>query len=419
MVEVGDMVEIKKNGKVYRGIVMPHHAFSGRNILVIKLENGYNIGINIKGCDIKIIEKGAGKIKKKFGKILYDEKKPYVALLGTGGTIASYVDYETGAVYPASTPEELAFAVPEIFELCNVETKIIFQKFSEDIIPKDWKRIAKETANYLNSGKPVVIAHGTDTLSYSATALAFMLKNLNFPVVFVGSQRSSDRPSSDAFINLVSAIKVALSDIGEVVVTMHSSISSNACFIHRATKVRKMHSSRRDAFVSMNAKPIGKIDGNKIEFYTDYRRKSTGKVKVMPKMDENVVLVHFYPWLKKEEFEKITEGKNGVVIAGTGLGHVSNDFIKIIKKLIKDGIPVVMTTNCMEGRVNMNVYSTGRRLLKAGVIGGEDMLPETALIKLMWVLANEENVEEAMKKNIAGEISDRREIKPNSPKNSF
>ncbi|HEC82716.1 MAG TPA: Glu-tRNA(Gln) amidotransferase subunit GatD [Thermoplasmatales archaeon] len=410
MVEVGDKVEIRKNGKIYRGIVMPHHAFSDKNIVVIKLENGYNIGIDLRGCELKIIEKITGRIKRKFGKIPSNKKKPYIALLGTGGTIASCVDYETGAVYPASTPEELAFAVPEIFELCNVETKILFQKLSEDIIPKDWQRMAIETAKYLNSGKPVIIAHGTDTMSYSATALAFMLKNLNFPVVFVGSQRSSDRPSSDAFINLISAVRVALTDIGEVVVTMHSNISSDGCFIHRATKVRKMHSSRRDAFISINTKPIGKVENGTLEFYTEYKKVSGEKVKVMSKLDENVALIYYYPGFKKEDFEKITEDKNGIVIAGTGLGHIKADFIKIIKKLVKDGIPVVMTTQCIQGKVNMNVYSNGRKLLKAGVIGGEDMLPETALIKLMWVLANEENVEEAMKKNIAGEISERREI---------
>lgn len=404
MIEVGDEVEVVKDGKTYRGIVMPHHAFSKKNILIIKLPNGYNIGINLKGCKIRIIKKGRRR-ERKTGEIPYDEKKPTVALIGTGGTIASYVDYETGAVHPASTAEELAFAMPEIFDICNIEAKILFQKLSENIKPRDWQKMAREAAKYLNDGKPVVIAHGTDTMAYSSAALAFMLKNLNGAVVFVGSQRSSDRPSSDAFINLMAATKVALTDIGEVVIVMHSSISSNGCYIHRATKVRKMHSSRRDAFVSINAKPIGLINEDKIEFYSEYRKKGKGRVKVKTRLNENVALIHYYPGMKRDDFEKMADGKDGIVIAGTGLGHIGEHLIPAIKKLTRRGIPVVITTQCLYGRVNLNVYSTGRKLIKAGVIEGEDMLPEVAWIKLMWVLANEKDVEKAMKKNMAGEIS--------------
>ena len=410
MVEIGDFVRVEKDGRIYEGIVMPRHAFSGKDILIIKLKNGYNIGIKLtKDCKIKVIERRKERIAKK-REIPYDENKPTVALIGTGGTIASYVDYETGAVHPAATTEELAFAVPEIFDICNVEAKILFQKFSENIKPKDWQRMAREVAKYLNKNMPVIVTHGTDTMAYSSTALAFMLKNLNNPVVFVGSQRSSDRPSSDAFQNLMNSAYVALSDIGEVVVVMHSSISSNGCFIHRATKVRKMHSSRRDAFVSLNSKPIGIVKNGKIEFYEKYEKKKSGKVRIMPNLNENVALLFYYPGLKREDFEKIVDGKDGVVIAGTGLGHVSDDLIPSIRKLTRKGIPVVITTQCLQGRVNLNVYSTGRKLLKAGVIEGEDMLPEVAWIKLMWVLANEKNIEEAMKRNIAGEILERREI---------
>ncbi|KAA0008202.1 MAG: Glu-tRNA(Gln) amidotransferase subunit GatD [Thermoplasmata archaeon] len=408
-VEVNDLVEVEKNGKKYRGIVMPHHAFSGKNIIVIKLENGYNIGIDRRNAKIRIIKKG--KRHKKLGKeIPYDEKKPSIALIGTGGTIASYVDYETGAVHPATTSEELVSAIPEIFDICNVEAKVLSQKLSENITPRDWKRMARAAAKELNKGKAgIVISHGTDTMAYSAAALAFMLKNLSGPVVFVGSQRSSDRPSSDAFDNLMGAVKVALSDIGEVVVVMHSSISSGSCFIHRATKVRKMHSSRRDAFVSVNDEPIGTVNET-IKFLSHYKKKSDGKTIAKTNLNENVALVYYYPGMKEEDFENIVNGKEGIVIAGTGLGHVNEKLVRSIKKSIRNGIPVVMTTQCFYGTVNMNVYSTGRKLIKAGVIDGKDMLPEVALVKLMWVLANENDVNEAMQKNIAGEINEKRSI---------
>ncbi|MBC7128567.1 MAG: Glu-tRNA(Gln) amidotransferase subunit GatD [Thermoplasmatales archaeon] len=408
MVEPGDLVEIRKGEKIYKGIVMPHHSFSGKNIMVIKLENGYNVGINIKGCEIKLIEKGRKKeIEKR--ETPYSEGKPEIAIIGTGGTIASYVDYETGAVHPATTAEEIAMSAPEIFEICNIEAKILFQKFSENIKPKDWRRIAREVAKFLNYGKKgVIVTHGTDTMCYTSAALAFMLKNLSGPVVFTGSQRSSDRPSSDAFLNLISSAKVATTDLGEVVVVMHRNISGEIA-IHRATKVRKMHSSRRDAFVSINSKPIGYVEENVI-FNQPYNRIKEGKVKVKDGLNENVCLIYYYPGMRKEYFERITDGKDGVVIAGTGLGHVNDEIIKSIKKITSKGIPVVMTTQCLWGSVNLNVYATGRKLIKAGVIDGKDMLPEVAYIKLMWVLKNEKNVKEAMQSNIAGEISEKRSV---------
>ena len=409
MIEAGDEVEIKKGGKVYRGIVMPHHIFSDKNILVIKLPSGYNMGVDVRKCEVKILRKGK-RMERKMPSITHDRNKPTIALIGTGGTIASYVDYETGAVHPTATAEELAFAAPEVFQLCNVEADVLSQKLSENITPQDWQRMAKRAGKYLKNGKPVVIAHGTDTMAYSSAALSFMLQNLPAPVVFVGSQRSSDRPSSDAFFNLMASVRVALTDIGEVVVVMHSSISSKSAFIHRGTKVRKMHSSRRDAFLSVNARPIGKVEGDKIIFTGEYNKRKRSGLVIKTALEKEVALVYYHPGMKKEDFEKMVEGKKGVVIAGTGLGHVGNHLIPSIKKLAKNGVPVVMTTQCLWGRVNMNVYSTGRKLMKAGVISGHDMLPEVAWIKLMWVLANDDDVENAMMKNIAGEISERHDI---------
>ena len=408
-IEANDLVEIEWNRKKYRGIVMPHHAFSKRNIIVIKLGNGYNIGVDKRKVKIKVIEKGKGKRKIEL-KPPYNHGKPTISLIGTGGTIASYVDYQTGAVHPAATSEELLFAVPDIFDICNVDAYVLFQKLSENIVPKDWKKIARKVADELNKGKAgVIIAHGTDTMAYTGAALAFILKNLSGPVVLVGSQRSSDRPSSDAFENLMAAAKVATTDLGEVAIVMHSSMSDGECYVHRAVKTRKMHSSIRNAFVSINDEPIAVVrDG--VKFIGNYERRKQGKTKAMIKLNENVALIYYYPGLKKDDFENMVAGKDGVVIAGTGLGHVREEIIPSIKKLIKNDVPVVMTTQCFYGSVNMNVYSTGRKLIKAGVINGKDMLPEVAWIKLMWVLANEENVKEAMEKNIAGEINERHSI---------
>lgn len=415
----GDLIEIIKKGERYKGMLMPHHSFSGKDIVTIKMENGYNIGINVAKAEIRLIKKvreiknmkNIKKIKTK-KEIPLDPSKETISIMGTGGTIASYVDYRTGGVHPATSPQELAFSFPEIFSYCNVKARVIFQKFSENIHPKDWQILAREVAEELNDVGGVVISHGTDTMGYTSAALSFMLKKLNGPVVLVGAQRSSDRPSSDAAKNLLAGIKVALSDIGEVVVVMHGSSSSfEPCEILRGTKVRKMHSSRRDAFQSINVNPIGIVD-EEVIFKEKYRKKGEETV-IDTKINEKVALLYSYPGLDGEAIERMCDGKDGLVIAGTGLGHIPQKCISTIKKLIDGGMHVVMTTQCFWGRVNMNVYSTGRDLIKAGVIPGEDMLPETAYVKLMWVLghtSDKNDVSLLMKKNLAGEIEERRSM---------
>ena len=407
--EEGDLVEIEVDDEKIKGVLMPHHEFSDKNIIIVKLSNGYNIGIDgRKDIKIRVLEKKKKKaVKKKV--IPFDPAKPTVSVIGTGGTIACYVDYRTGAVHPATSAEDLSFSVPEIFDICNVKAKIAFQMLSENLKVSHWQTLAREVANAFNNERVsgVVIPHGTDTMGYTSAALSFMLKNLSGPVVLVGAQRSSDRPSSDAAQNLLSAVTVAAkSDLGEVVVVMHGEISDTFTYIHRGTRVRKMHTSRRDAFKTINEKPLGKIEYGRIELTGGYRRKTSGKVVVDDKMDDDVALVYFYPGMKEQDLPD----KKGLVIMGTGLGHISTDLIKRIRELIDNGSVIVMTSQCIFGRVNMRVYSNGRELLKAGVISGEDMLPEVAYVKLMWALAHakdRDDVAKIMYTNIAGEISGR------------
>ncbi len=407
-IEVGDRVLVESKSMKKEGILMPHHDFSDEDIITIKLDNGYNIGVKVdRNTKISLVKKGK-KLVKTSKKIPFDKNKPTVSIVGTGGTIACYVEYRTGAVFPASSAEDLAFAVPEIFDIANIKANVAFQIFSEDMTINHWKKLAKLVADELNSGASgVVIPHGTDTMGYTAAALSFMLKNLSGPVVLVGAQRSSDRPSSDATQNLIAAVDVAAnSDIGEVVVVMHGEISDSFNLIHRGTKVRKFHTSRRDAFKSVNIEPIGRVENGEIKIQNKYRKKTKTKVVVDDKICSDVAMVYFYPDLKPEDIPE----RKGIVLIGTGLGHVSDNVIPRIKQLIKNGSTVVMTSQCLFGRVNMNVYSKGRDLLEIGVISCEDMLPETAYVKLMWTLAHSKKPDEIksiMQTNIAGEISDR------------
>jgi glutamyl-tRNA(Gln) amidotransferase subunit D len=417
-IRVGDYVRIVKvdDGEeaVYEGRVMSPYELSEGETLTIKLDNGYNVGILIDGIKrVELIERPKVSETVSFQEVF--PKKPglpNVTILGTGGTIASRIDYKTGAVHPAFTAEELAKAVPEIFEIANITPKLLMNILSEDMKPEYWARISHEVADALNSGEDgVVIAHGTDTLAYTAAALSFMLRDLSKPVVLVGAQRSSDRPSSDAAMNLTCSVRMATADFGGVTVVMHGETGDTYCLAHRGTKVRKMHTSRRDAFRSINDVPIAKVwPEGKIEFLRgDHKKRGESEVVVDDRMETRVALVKAFPGMSPGIIDfLVDEGYKGLVIEGTGLGHVPTYVIDTLKRATEEGVTVCMASQCIYGRVNLNVYSTGRRLLKAGVVPCEDMLPETAYVKLMWVLGHTDDPDEAgkmMLTNYAGEIT--------------
>ncbi|MBK5114511.1 MAG: Glu-tRNA(Gln) amidotransferase subunit GatD [Candidatus Heimdallarchaeota archaeon] len=417
-IKVWSKINIKTKKGTFKGVLIPRGEQGDDKHIVVKLASGYNIGISL---DTIIEIKTLGEVQVDYSipdkKIKKDPKKPTVVLIGTGGTVASKLDYKTGAVIPAFSPQELFNAVPELEKICNLETKQLFQKFSENIEPADWVILANEIASYFESVNPagVVIAHGTDTLHLTAAALSFMLKNIDRPIVLVGSQRSSDRPSSDAAINLVNSVNLAAnSDIAEVCVCMHGTSGDAYNLVHRGTRVRKMHSSRRDAFRTIGDVPIAKIENGKItNTGISYHKRSIrkGNLEVSAELDENVGLIYSYPGMKVKQIEFFLENNySGLVIAGSGLGHVNQKLIKTISRAKEKNIPIFMTTQCLWGFTGMNVYETGRMLSEAGVIPLFNMLPEVALVKAMWVLGHTKEipfVKELMQKNLAGEITDR------------
>jgi len=342
------------------------------------------------------------------------EGLPRVSIVSTGGTIASRVDYRTGAVHPALSARDLYSVVPELSEMANIEADILFSLYSENITPSHWSRMARGVAEHIRRGvEGVVVAHGTDTMGYTAAALSFSLRGLPCPVVLVGSQRSSDRPSSDAALNLIGAVTAAVrAPFAEVVVAMHEDTSDRAVLLHRGTKVRKCHTSGRWAFRSVNSKPLARVVEGRVEMILDdYRPRGEGELQVLDRFEERVSLLKFHPGFNPSLIEwLVEEGYRGIVLEGTGLGHVGRYCYDALRRAVREGVLVFMTSQCIWGRVNMNVYDTGRDLLAIGVVPLEDMLPETALVKLMWVLGQTEDPEEAvrlMRKNIAHEISPR------------
>jgi glutamyl-tRNA(Gln) amidotransferase subunit D len=407
--ELGDRISVKKNGTCYEGVLMPCRR---EGYLVMKLDNGYNIGLCAAKCELKLLQKSQeSKPKGNSRPLQARESLHQVSILSTGGTIASKVDYRTGAVTSQFSAGEIISAIPELEDIANYRARVIYQILSENMRAEYWIKLAQSVAEEIRAGaEGVIITHGTDTMMYTAAALSFMLKT-PVPVVIVGSQRSSDRPSSDASMNAVCAATVAISDIAEVCVVMHGTTSDDYCTIHRGTRVRKMHTSRRDAFQSINQAPLGKVDylTRKIQTLQPYRRRGEVELEVMDKLESHCALVKYTPGSSPEILHYyIDKGYRGIVLEGTGLGHVASDWIDGIKRATGENIPVVVTSQCLRGRICDRVYDTGRYMLEAGAIEAEDMLPETALVKLMWTVANAESLEETrtlMKRPLAGEIS--------------
>lgn len=415
-VKIGDQIRIKRNGEVYEGILMPRSELGDEQHIEIKLMTGYNIGIRVSPT-IKIEKLGEG-AKPAFTQPPIPRGKPglpKVSIISTGGTIASRVDYRTGAVRPALSASDLYAVVPELSEIAVINAEILFSILSEDMTPKHWSETAKTVAHHIAAGADgVIVAHGTDTMAYTAAALSFALQNLPVPVLLVGSQRSSDRPSSDAALNLLYAVTAAAkAPFAEVALAFRDSISDKAIALHRGTKVRKCHTSRRDTFKSINAKPIARVEEGKVTMLIeDYKKRDPKRKLVLkPNFEEKVALVKAHPGFNPKLIEWLVEdGYRGIILEGTGLGHVSTTCFDAIKRAVKNKMFVGMTSQCLWGRVDMKVYETGRDLMAIGVVPLGDMLPETALVKLMWVYGQTKSldaVKELMVTNMAGEISAR------------
>ncbi|MBN2828884.1 MAG: Glu-tRNA(Gln) amidotransferase subunit GatD, partial [Candidatus Cloacimonetes bacterium] len=383
--------------------------------IVIKLITGYNVGIDIDTItDMKEVgyKKAHYQIPEK--EFPYSDGKPNIKLIGTGGTIASRLDYRTGAVIPAFSPGELYGAVPELADICNLKTEKLFAVFSENMGPEQYKTLAIAIGKEIENGVDgIMIGHGTDTLHHTAAALTFMVQNSPVPIILVGSQRSSDRPSSDAALNLIHAATAAgTSDIAEVMICMFGPTSDEYGLLHRGTRVRKMHSSFRSTFRTIGDIPLATVTRDKITpLKQNYNhRRSDRNVTIKPYFEEKVGMVYYYPNMQPDMIDSMVDnGYKGIIIAGTGLGHVNKPLYPAIERAVKAGVHIYMTVQTLWGFVHMFVYDTGRDLMAKGIVPTENMLPEVAYIKLGWVLGQTNDPEEVrrmMLTPVNGEITE-------------
>ncbi|WP_101294663.1 Glu-tRNA(Gln) amidotransferase subunit GatD [Halegenticoccus soli] len=407
----GDRVRVERGGVANEGVLMPS---TTAEHLVVKLDGGYNVGVAREGADVEVLESGSYEVggegdgEDESSVVEFDPDLPTVALISTGGTIASTVDYRTGAVTAQFDAEDVLRAVPDLAGRANYRGRVVANILSENMTPAVWQRLARAVHEEIENGADgVVVMHGTDTMQFSASALAFML-DAPVPIVFTGSQRSADRPSSDNVMNAVCAVEAAKSDCAEVLVCMHATESDDVCALHRATRVRKNHTSRRSAFETVGARPLGEVnyETEEVAFRREYRERGAATLDIAPDLDTEVELVKFTPGMDPAAWDYL-DGKSGVVIEGTGLGHVHTDLVPRIEELVDEGAVVAMTSQCLGGRVCDRVYDTGRDLLDAGVVEAGDTLPGTAKVKLMWALANLGDPAGAMGESLAGELRER------------
>ena len=407
--KVGDSIKITSD-LTYSGILMPRYESGDDSHIILKLKSGYNVGININ--EIQKIEV----IPSQEIKSEHVEKQkenlslPKILLISTGGTIASKVDYRTGAVTPALSASELNEAVPELAKIANIDSEVLFSEYSENLQPEHWLKIAEKLDSISNSDYAgIIIAHGTDTMHYTSSFLSFALSGFPVPIALVGSQRSSDRPSSDAALNLIAATKfLTESNVKGIFVVMHNNASDETVVCHKGTRVRKNHTSKRGAFETMGDDPAFIITENKIKKNMGDDCFKNTKYEPKLRLDTKVSLVKYHPGYDPKQVENLTKlGFKAIIFEGTGLGHVGKTMYNVIKDAKKQGIFLGMTSQCLDGSVRMTVYDSGRDLLDLGIIPLENMISETALVKAMWSLGNSSNIEEMqalMLKNIASEF---------------
>jgi len=415
-VAVWSDVDVESKRGRFRGLILPRSETADDRHVVLKLKSGYNIGVAADSIT-KMSEHGRREAHYKIPEkeFPHDSGKPNIMLFGTGGTIASRLDYRTGAVIPAFSPGELYGSVPELADICNLRTEKLFGVFSENMAAPQYITLAERIGEEIAAGADgVVIGHGTDTMHHTAAVLTFMVQDPPVPIVMVGSQRSSDRPSSDAAMNLINAVKAAAeSDIAEVQVCMFGPTSDEYCLLHRGTRVRKMHSSYRSTFRTIGDVPLAMIDPKKIVcLREDYkRRRADREVRVNAAFEDRVTILYYYPGMRPDLVDAIVEkGYRGIVIAGTGLGHVNKPLYEAMRRATEAGVHIYMTVQTLWGYVQMYVYETGREIMELGVVPASNMLPEVAYMKLCWVLGQTDDraeVRRLMLTPVSGEITER------------
>ena len=399
----------------HEGLALPA---AGPKLITLKLANGYNVSYPESYVEsVEILDEVEISEEEAPTPIEQDGNLPLVHLIHTGGTIASKVDYATGAVTARFEPDELLQSVPELKSVARLRVVKLGNMFSDDIRPRHWNRMLKATEEAFAEGAVgVVITHGTDTLHLSAAAMGYgWAGNGGRPpgrIALTGSQRSPDRGSSDAAENIVAAVHWAAHGPEPTgyrdasVVVMHSESSDGQCAVLPGIACRKYHSSRRDAFKTINQGPLAWInnDGTGPSIEMAEHEPADARVEAISPMmfDEDARIAQFIadPHLDSNlVMLAIKDDFDAIVLHGTGLGHLpisdpqddspENTKLRLMLEdhCANDGV-VVVVAQTIHGPMNMNVYAKGRTQQEIGIIGHGSLCPPgSALVKLHHLLS--------------------------------
>ena len=327
--------------------------------------------------------------------------KKKILLLTTGGTIASLPG---GDGLEPHRSEVMEREINQLRTYYDITVDDVMCLDSSNIRPEEWQLIARRIFQERSGYDGIVVSHGTDTMAYTASAVTFMLPNIDLPVVFTGSQLPLTDMLSDGPDNLRTAFAMAASGHPGVFLAFDRKVMLGC----RAVKVR---ASGFSAFESVNARYAAQVSNRGLVVDSRVLPVSRGEPALRPEISRDVFLLKLTPGLNPAVFEMLAAmGYRGIVIEAFGLGGVNvlHRGLRGIRRAVEDGISVVVTTQCLYDSANLEVYQVGSKLLELGVIQGRDMTSEAAMTKLMWAIGqgmSQEEISDLFQKNLAGEVT--------------
>jgi len=325
-----------------------------------------------------------------------------ILILFCGGTLVMKED-EWGVLLPQEKNDAINTLLniePKLKKVAKLDVAYIDNIDSTNINPKHWGKIIDAVVKNYEKYDGFVITHGTDTMAYTSSALSYALQNLGKPVVLTGAQISGFKMETDARVNFINAVRVAIMDLAGVMLVFNEEIILGS----RASKVSE---SKLNAFKSVGRSLLGEIRAD-IRLDKEHKKRHNGLLKLKKGFESHIIVVTLFPGMQVSVLDSILDNSvKGLIFRGYGPGNIPYEYLPVIKRAVKLKIPIVVDSQCLEGSTSMQMYDVGKQALEAGVIQAYDMTIESVTTKLMWALKHfpYEEIRDIMHKNYTGEIN--------------